>query len=405
MSDKSNKIHVNIDDIIKELKNSSTAEVKEIEEERPKIFTGDAFLDLFYGGGIFHPGFIYVWGGEGSSKSTYAAQIALKFKRENPNSIVVVLDSEESFDKRRWINLGWEEEDIKQLLVIEPEYVESIRNILETIWEKIDTKKIPMLVIWDSVSSTTTKEEYVQEMDRLGTMARVISAQLRNWKLRKYNTSFIAISQYRENIGNPYAGHEPPGGRALRHKSDLTLLLSSSKPDEKIIDPTAARKIKIKTQKSRNVSPGVDFEYIATTSRGFSSVYTLIYHLFSLKLLEKPKGKKKFIFIPTEAEYNPIDFIKLVLTDEGAYEKYYLPIFQEIINSYPEDDREYLDKKLELIKNHYFDSDGKVKISSWTTISKSIINSLGLDTLSSENNKNENVKKKNGNSNKNKEQQ
>lgn len=363
---------ISINDLIKEVKKISDVEVRGLTEERPKIFTGDAFLDLFYGGGIFHPGFVYLWGGEGSSKSTYAAQIALRFKKMNP-SIIILLDTEESYDRKRWLNLGWDEKSLENsLLVLEPDYIEAIRGILNTVWEKTEGK-IPVLVIWDSVSSTPSKEEYIDEMDRIGLISRALSKELRNWKIAKYNTTFITISQFRENIGNPYAGHEPPGGRALRHKSDLTLLLSASKPDEKIIDPKAARKIKIKIQKSRLVSPGNEFEYIATNSRGFNAIFTLIHHLFELKLLDKPKGKRKYKFTITNEEYTPIEFIKQILTSENAYDIYFKPVFQKIINSYPEDDRPYLQEKLDtLIKNEYFDKKGKVKLEAWTTIPASI---------------------------------
>jgi len=95
---KSNMLDLN--SLIKEVSKISSVDVKALNEERPKIFTGDAFLDLFYGGGIFHPGFVYMWGGEGSSKSTYTAQIALNFKRIYPEAIILLLDTEESFDVR-----------------------------------------------------------------------------------------------------------------------------------------------------------------------------------------------------------------------------------------------------------------------------------------------------------------
>lgn len=386
---------LDLNSLIKEVSKISHVDFKNLQDERPKIYTGDAFLDLFYGGGIFHPGFVYIWGGEGSSKSTYSAQIALKFKRENPESIILVLDTEESFDKRRWLNLGWSEEDLQNsILVVEPDYIEAIRPILQTLWEKTEGK-IPILVIWDSVSSTPAKEEYIDEMDRIGLISRALSKELRNWKIGKFNTTFITISQYRENIANPYAGQEPPGGRALRHKSDLTLLLSASKPDEKIIDPKAGRKIKIKIQKSRQLSPGNEFEYIASTSRGFSAIYTLIHQLFNLKLLEKPKGKRKYRFTPTEEEYSPVDFVKEVLTSEGSYDKYFYLVFEGIINSYPEDDRDYLQKVLEeKIKPHYFDSSGKVNFEAWTTISPKLIQSLGVELSKNNNGNNKKSTKK-----------
>lgn len=363
-----------IEDVLKDI--SKDKEVKEQIQEKEEIntlFSGSPLLDLYLGGGIPEKRMLYIWGGESTGKSTISTQILSSFyKQFGENAIYIYIDTEESFDRKRFQQLGVNV-DSPNFIVLEPITINDIKKFLKKMYLKISTKiqnpeEYPRLfIVWDSVSSTSVDEEYYDDTNKIGPMARAISTFFRNVKFKLWNITMITISQYREtNIGNPYAAKEPPGGRALRHKAHITLYLTSKKAS--VIPDDVGREVSIFTQKSKQISPyrKIPFVYFFTT--GYDSVITSI---FLLMYLGEIKKSQKYSVPWSDEKYTLDELYKYAISGKNSYENFWLPVFNWIISLYPEE-KDYLSLEiLDKIRNYYFDENGTPILERWTTVSAS----------------------------------
>lgn len=359
-------------DVLKDL--SKDKEVKEQIQEKEEIatlFSGAPLLDLFLGGGIPENRLTYIWGGESTGKSTISTQILSSFyKQYKDDAIYIYIDTEESFDKKRFQQLGVNV-DSENFIILEPITINDIKKFLKKLYLKISTKfqnleEAPKIfVVWDSVSSTSVDEEYYEDTNKIGPMARAISSFFRNIKFKLWNITMIAISQYREtNIGNPYAAKEPPGGRALRHKAHITLYLTSKKAS--VIPDDIGREVSIYTQKSKMISPYRKMPFVYFFTTGYDSVITSIFLLLYINYIKK---SQKFSVPWSDEKYTLDGLYEYAISGKDSYNNFWLPVFNWIIDMYPEE-KDYLTfDVLERIKNYYFDEEGKPILERWTTVS------------------------------------
>lgn len=332
---------------IKRILKASDFDLKTETHSRERFFSGSPLMDIYLGGGIPYIGTFYIWGGEAVGKTTLSYQILKSFTKQY-ETIPIIIDTEESYDSRRFKNLV---EDIPDVLVVGLEYIEELKELLDKIYDRIKSSKedFNLFLIWDTVSATPSKEEYVNDLDKPATVARALSRMFRLIKLEKMNLTLFLISQYREsNITNPFMAKEPPGGSAAKHKSDITLFLKAKK-DDSIIDDKSGRVVKILTQKSRFISPWQEFEFIVLTNKGWNSYLTILYHLLNNKIITKNRNK----FIYNDKSYNIDDFIEFLKSKDGF--DIWLKMFDIIISSYNEDDKSYIKNDVyEKVINYYF---------------------------------------------------
>lgn len=344
-------------DILKDIKKvlkASDFDVKTEEYSREMFFSGSPLLDIYLGGGIPYIGTTYIWGGEAVGKTTLSYQILKSFLKQY-NAIPIIIDTEESYDAKRFRSLV---KEIPELLVVGLEYIEELKDLLDKIYERIkNIENISMFLIWDTISATPSKEEYVNDMDKPATMARALSRMFRLIKLEKMSLTLFLISQYREsNITNPFLAKEPPGGSAARHKSDITIFLKSKK-DDNIIDSKAGRIVKLLTQKSRFISPWQEMEFIILTNSGWDSFLTAEHILLSNKILTKNRGK----FAYEGKTYTQEEFIEL-LKIPGSI-NIWNSVFDLIINEYNDEDKEYIKTNIyPRVKSYYFDDKGAINL-------------------------------------------
>jgi hypothetical protein len=128
--------------------------------------------------------------------------------------------------------------NIDKLMYMTPEYMEEILDIIETICkEKIanGTDKDPLLIVWDTVAMTATKEEISRKSTDLeiASQAKVLTRNLRRTRgiLRKTNTGVLIINQARDNQDRFGDLFTMPGGRALHHTADIIVRVNKIKPN------------------------------------------------------------------------------------------------------------------------------------------------------------------------------
>lgn len=166
-----------------------------------------------------------VFGPDSSGKTTFAAYVAKKF--QEIGGIVFWIDNEFSFDPNYFSVIGV---DVQNLLYLTGITVEEVFNVMVVAAEESQKDNFPYLVVWDSVAATPSKEEADASFDerKVASSARATSYGLKKLaiELSKFpKVSYLAISQVREDIGNPYSptGYSAYGGWALKHYQMLSL--------------------------------------------------------------------------------------------------------------------------------------------------------------------------------------
>lgn len=134
---------------------------KELEKKYPGIFTiypvkkirtGIFVLDLLTGGGIPESRITIFWGAKSSCKTTVALKVANQFLKMKPNSKVLYLDFEHSYDET------WSKhfiEDLNRLIYVAPNYGEEGIDIMSALCEADDVS----LAIVDSVAMMIPQAE------------------------------------------------------------------------------------------------------------------------------------------------------------------------------------------------------------------------------------------------------
>lgn len=176
---------------------------------------------------------VAMYGPEGCGKSSFVAHMIAK--AQNKDFDVVFFDTERSMTKTRLEQFGV---NIEKLIYMTPEYMEEIFDIIETICkEKIanGTDKDPLLIVWDTVAMTATKEEISRKSTDLeiASQAKVLTRNLRRTRgiLRKTNTGVLIINQARDNQDRFGDLFTMPGGRALHHTADIIVRVNKIKPN------------------------------------------------------------------------------------------------------------------------------------------------------------------------------
>lgn len=328
-------------DILKELKHKLN-DLNIGYAEYEQYISGNPLLDIYTLG---LPKFTAIFGEEGTLKTTLGIQLSLSFLRQFKNAIVLYLDSEGAFSARRMKMLGYTDDELNRVVVVNPPFtIQDVTKILLELREIVRHDKV--FVLWDSVNQTPSKEEY--EYDKIGMHARALSSELRKFPQFYY----YAIAQFRENI-QPFSSIEIPVGRALRHRSDLTLFVSDAKINIPMkLNEIAFKKITFVIKKSRNISSGYKFESIMLTTSGLHFYYSLLFNLLKYKIIEKPPRKKHFEFQGKQIQVNDIF--------NAANIKNYLDLFVDayVKELYDEDAESVRKFYKEKVIPYYFDKNG-----------------------------------------------
>lgn len=191
---------------------------------RPIVRTPIKAIDTIIGGGIPLGCVVDLFGPPGSGKSSYGYECLGHFQQQYPDGLGVLIDSETSCDEKRMRALGV---DPTRLLVLRGATMESgykqILSILYTVSQEKPKNRVPIFILWDSLSNTTTEAQYNKENVNGGGLAEAARINKEYLKqisiyLDDVDAMIVFINQVSSKIGMFVgSGYNEAGGNALKH--------------------------------------------------------------------------------------------------------------------------------------------------------------------------------------------
>jgi recombination protein RecA len=188
--------------------------------DRPAVSTPIEVLNCFLGGGIPLGAIAEFYGPNASGKSSVAYEIMGRFQKEYPGGVAVILDSETSVDPMRLTELGV---NINQVLILGAKTLEDGFDQIAALLKKKSVNKklkdIPVLIVWDTISTSPTRAQAAggQYAGGMAEAARVIKAGLKNifTQVAEQNMLLIILNQVVASIGGYRPSLTTGGGNAL----------------------------------------------------------------------------------------------------------------------------------------------------------------------------------------------
>lgn len=196
-------------------------------------------LDYIMGRGGFPNGRMIVFvGKEASGKSTAALSTAAEFQAEG--GLVVYFDLEHKLDPDYAKKLGV---DLEKIVIIQPPYIEKVLTKTEKIIDIVEVKrkqtgkKVPALVVIDSVDASISKAEFEGEIGdhHIAASARAYAQYLPRLlpKMSKQGVTLLCINQPSVKIGAVFGNKTTmKGGKALRHYASVVVEFIGFRPKD-----------------------------------------------------------------------------------------------------------------------------------------------------------------------------
>jgi recombination protein RecA len=190
------------------------------------LSTGCCVLDAIMGGGLPVGRIVELYGATSSGKSLVASQACTACQEED--GVAVYFDTEAAVSLPIMEAVGV---DVNSLVYAAPDTVEEVFKGMES---AIASKpaQVPMLIVWDSIASTSSEAEMKGETGEIGylTQSRVISQGLRKLSrmIAKQHVSVLMINQMKEKLGVVFGDKDATfGGKAVGFHSSIRIRLSS----------------------------------------------------------------------------------------------------------------------------------------------------------------------------------
>ena len=269
-----------------------------------KQSTGFRALDAVTGGGFPKGKFSVVLGEERTCKSTVCLHAIAKDHHDDPESVWIWDDAENSFDTSWAAKIGV---DLDRVIIIPPLLLEDSVTEIESM---ISDGGVSGVVV-DSVSAWLPEQEVKKDRDdkeftksvhsdTMGLLARVLGKVFRraNLPVWKHQIAWVSITHVYMPIGQMYAQLQGKGGNALRHWCHLRLFTSRRRgaqnekvpfqmPDGRIIEliPSYEAVFKVdKTRQSATESQQVAIPFVF--NRGLSEDDSVIDMAFTYGVIE-----------------------------------------------------------------------------------------------------------------------
>lgn len=203
---------------------------------RPMISTPLKLLDVLNGGGFPIGCIVDLFGPPAAGKSSFGYEMLGEFQKQYPEGLAIVIDSESSVESKRMRALGV---DPEKLLILRGATMEAgYKQILSVLYKvKLEKPKnrVPVFILWDSLSNTTTDAQYEKENVNGGGLAeaaRINKEYLKqvNMYLDDVDAIIVLINQVSSKIGMFVgSGYNEAGGNALKHNIQYRLEFSANK--------------------------------------------------------------------------------------------------------------------------------------------------------------------------------
>lgn len=206
-------------------------------------------------------------GWQSSGKTTLCLHLSANVTKKGQD--VLYIDAEHEVDMKYVKNLGI---DLDHFYISQPNTLEESLGLLE---EAARLNRFS-LIIFDSIAAVPTKKEIEGSIEDLqtGDKARLMSKHVRRMAdlVKKSNTAFVYINQYRDKISFNYsAGKTVPGGHALDFRAALEIELAVVTKTVKIGENPIGSRIRIKILKNKLAPPYKEWEATIIWGQGFSN--------------------------------------------------------------------------------------------------------------------------------------
>lgn len=273
----------------------------------PKFLsTGLPTIDYMLGGGLAAGRITELWSkGEGIGKSSLAAAAMAEVQRQGGQ--VMLMDTEHGFTAERLRTFGV---DPNKIAYVEPDHIEGACKVISGAikYMKQQGKGQKLLIVWDSLTGTQSKQGFDSDYDQIlmAAAARSWSAVLLKLKdeLAKSEIYVIMINQTRENIGGgPFAEkHKSTGGMAVKYYAAVRLVMyRGAQAWVKNGPQKIGFKVSMHTEKSRLAVPYREGQATLMFETGYDRWKSLFDLLLTLEIMkangawyELPGLKKSF---------------------------------------------------------------------------------------------------------------
>ena len=243
--------------------------------DRPKTPTPSIILDSFLGGGIPLGCVVEVAGSSKGGKSTFCYQTIGMFQKTYPDGIVVILESEGSHDRDRMEHTFGI--DVNRVFVYPGVSLNKGFEAMITLAENMSglpkKERVPILVLWDSISNSPTDAQVDSQNVNGGGMAEAARLIRQYFKilmsaLDSVDICIMLISQVSQKIGSYVGGFTTSGGEGLRHDVHLKIWIEGGKTTQNEEGFNSKMSSKLKLEKSK-ISPLIsDVDLVLDISKG-----------------------------------------------------------------------------------------------------------------------------------------
>lgn len=229
-------------------------------------------------------------GPEGSGKTFFAMLMVKEFQKNYPNTDVLWIDAEFSFDT------SWAEKigiDLSRLRLIKEnngakvftmlcgKYSDKGKKTTPGVLDLVVSKDLDVkLVVLDSIAQLIPPVEHGRGFDEqeMAALARLLPKGFRSTSelLSKSGSAMICINQAREKIGERIPTMTYPGGRSYRHSLSLAVQFVASTAKDNVLkddrDDKFGHKILAKVEKTRGGPDKHKAEFFLDFSKGVVNI-------------------------------------------------------------------------------------------------------------------------------------
>jgi len=286
--------------------------------------TGSLLLDLAIGHGLPAGRLTEVYGDTSTGKSTLVAHVIGEHQKSG--GVAVLFDTESGFlpDQARRIGV-----DVDKLIYAAPSTLQEVFEMIELSIQRVKVSKDtrPLLIVWDSVAATPTKEELEGEFGKqhMGLHARLISQAMRKitTMISKENVILLFVNQIRTSIGVTFGDPTTTlGGMAIPFHSSVRMQLKRSGYLKDTAGETYGILVKCRITKNKVSPPFREAEIHLEFDKGIVDAATWINWLVAKQLIGRAGAWYTFKDPATGADiklqYN--SYLKKIQEDEAFKE-------------------------------------------------------------------------------------
>lgn len=236
---------------------------------------------------------VELYGEEGTGKSSLVFSAIAGVQALG--GLAVMADTEQALSTGRAEVFGV---DLSRVILLQPSNIEDALKQMETTLQAIPAGVGPVLLIWDSVAATPTRQEVEDGLDKgtaMGVRARVLGLGVRvllQLAVEK-RCCLLFVNQVREKIGLVFGDKwTTPGGAAIKFGATIRLQLMGGKA-VKEGDKHLGKVVTIRTSKNKLVPPNRTARVRLDYETGWNDCWTTLEYAKDAQVIgDRERGAK-----------------------------------------------------------------------------------------------------------------